>query len=1124
MVTNAGPSVIANAAVTDTLPAAFVGGSWTCVASAGSTCAASGSGNINQLVTLTSGGSATFTVSGTVAASASTGTLSNTANVAMPVGSIDPTPANNTATDTTAIQRRAEIEVHKTDGTTSATPGQAVHYTVVVTNNGPSNVAGVSVVDTMPAALTGVTWGCTASAGSACPVAGSADINTLVDLLAGGSATFTVDATVSPAALGTLTNTATASVPPGVTDPVPGNNSSTDTDTLTPVADLSITKTDFSSTATPGSPVTYTVAVGNAGPSDVVGAIIADDVPASLSAVAWTCSISGSGSCPAAGSGDINTTVSLSVGATATFTITGTLAASATVDLVNTATITTPVGVTDPTPANNSASDVDTLARVADLSIVKTDFAATATPGTPVTYQIVAGNAGPSDITNAVIADVPPAELGGVTWTCSSTGGASCANSSGVSTVSELVGLPVGGTVTYTLTGTLSASTIVPVINSATITAPAGANDPNLTNNSSTDTDTLDPVADLSITKSVDKSTALPGDVLTYTIVVGNAGPSDITDAVVNDIVPGVVLGASWTCTPSAGGTCDQPGPVAGNIATTVDLAVGGSVTFTLTGTIAPAATGTLVNSATIAAPSGSIDSNPTNNSASASTAIDPKADLSITKTDGNTTDVAGTSIQYSIVVTNNGPSSISNAPVDDAMPADLVGVSWTCTSSAFSSCDALSGSGDIATTVDLLSGGTATFVVDATISADFAGILSNTATITMPGVGVDPTPTNNSATDDTTVIAEADLSITKTDGTSTATPGESTVYTVTVSNAGPSAVTAAAVTDALPAGATAMNWTCSASAGSSCATSGSGAVFDNPSLRPGGSVTYQVTVDISSAATGTLVNTATVATPIGVTDPALADNTATDTDALDPVADMSITKTDGATSAIPGTVVSYTVVATNVGPSDVVGATVADAVPSTLLGATWTCTGADGGTCGSGAGTGSISEVVNLPVGATVTYVVTATVDPAATGTLVNSASITPPAGTTDPDPSDNSATDIDTLTPHADLFVTKTDAQTNVVPGTAVTYTVVAGNDGPSAVAGAILTDVLPAELLGSTWTCTAVGGTCPPSGAGNIAANIDLGVGGTRDVHHRRRRVARSRFDSGEHGDHRSSDRRH
>src|SRR5262245_26208911 len=54
----------------------------------------------------------------------------------------------------------------------------------------------------------------------------------------------------------------------------------------------------------------------------------------------------------------------------------------------------------------------------ADLSITKTDGAATAIPGQAVTYTIVASNAGPSPVTNAMVTDAPPAGLTGVTWTC----------------------------------------------------------------------------------------------------------------------------------------------------------------------------------------------------------------------------------------------------------------------------------------------------------------------------------------------------------------------------------------------------------------------------------------------------------------------------------------------------------------------------------------------------------------------------------------------------------------------------------------------------------------------------------------------------------------------------------
>jgi uncharacterized repeat protein (TIGR01451 family) len=73
-----------------------------------------------------------------------------------------------------------------------------------------------------------------------------------------------------------------------VTDPTPGNNSATDSDTLAGSADLSVTKTDGVTTATAGGSVTYTITASNAGPSNATGATVADTFPASLTCT-WTC-------------------------------------------------------------------------------------------------------------------------------------------------------------------------------------------------------------------------------------------------------------------------------------------------------------------------------------------------------------------------------------------------------------------------------------------------------------------------------------------------------------------------------------------------------------------------------------------------------------------------------------------------------------------------------------------------------------------------------------------------------------------------------------------------------------------------------------------------------------------
>jgi len=147
--------------------------------------------------------------------------------------------------------------------------------------------------------------------------------------------------------------------------------------------------------------------------------------------------------------------------------------------------------------------------------------------------------------------------------------------------------------------------------------------------------------------------------------------------------------------------------------------------------------------------------------------------------------------------------------------------------------------------------------------------------------------------------------------------------------------------------------------------------------------------------------------------------------------ADLSITKTDGQVTATPGSPIIYTITASNAGPSPATGATVADALPAVLTGATWTCVGTGGGTCTAN-GTGDINDTVNLPVGASVTYTLMATLDPAASGTLSNTATVTAPGGVSDPNLGNNSATDTDAI-------VYSCGAPLIVVPDGRLTQTVI-------------------------------------------------------------------------------------
>ncbi len=264
------------------------------------------------------------------------------------------------------------------------------------------------------------------------------------------------------------------------------------------------------------------------------------------------------------------------------------------------------ITVVNPAPGGGtSGGQTFTVGTPVDLSISKTDnvggssiapSTGTAVPGlTAITYTIIVHGDSTTPVTGVSVTDTFPTGLTNVTYTSSSTGTVTGNTTSGSVNIADTgISMSAGATITYVVSGTVAASAIGTLSNTATVAVGGNFDDTNPSNNSATDSDTLTPENHVSITK-VDNDggssitstigAVVPGNTVTYTIVVSNSGPSTATSIAVSDPLPAGVTSFTWSGTDGSSGT----GPVSDTIAS---LAPGSPVTYTVTAAIDPSATG----------------------------------------------------------------------------------------------------------------------------------------------------------------------------------------------------------------------------------------------------------------------------------------------------------------------------------------------------------------------------------------------------------------------------------------------------------------------------------------------------------------------------------------------------
>jgi len=1088
VVSNVGPSDAQNVVVTDSLDAnvTFVN------ASAG--CAHDGSPS-DGLVTCTvgalaAGGFAHYLIAVT-AHDVPTGTvLHNTVGVTSTTP--DPVPGNNLDAEDTTVQQpqfgpTADLAIAKagTPGTVNA--GETVTYTLTVTNAGPATATNVQVLELLPFGTTAITI--TANnpdfEGEFCSLGGTCYLGTVY---ATTIATVTVVLRVNPNFQGsTLVNL--ASVNADQRDPNPGNNIASETTAITFRVDLEIEKTSEPQKVYAGEQKKYTIRVHNIGPSEAQNVVVTDTLPAAVSYEidsdncmrvsanpdVLTCEL---GTLRPSETREIEVWAQVAPGTTS-----GTL-------ITNTAEVTGQNTLGDPdfNPANNTDNARNLVLTKADLRITKfgkPDGQVRA--GESLTYTILVDNLGPSFAHDVVVTDLIQSNGIFNLVSVSSDRPATCTPTSGTysslqlrcALTGTLEVMSPGAWGRWILTIVVRANAAQSINNVADVVS--SDLDPDTGNNHAMVQHQITDVADLEIAKSADPSPVVAGGKITYTLTVTNHGPSAAENVMVYDRLPPGIVVTSAQIAPGPGScSTGTPGSVADRLTCGLGtIQAGSSATITVVADVSPnLSPGTMLENDAQAV-SDVFDNNNANNFASTLTGVNAAADLVVTKADNPPDRVAaGETLQYTIIVTNTGPSDALNVIVEDTLPDGVTFVSANVVNGA-GTCLPLP-LGRVTCQLGTVEKNAAvTIVVIVEVNPDVAAGTTLTNTVSARSSTPDPNSSNNTGTQTTDVVAQADLEIRKTSSPAKVVAGEQKTYTIEVLNHGPSNAQDVTVKDTLPPGAVVYEIDTAL-----CDESGGVVSCDLGALPAGRSQRFQIIARVLPGASGIITNTATVTST--TTDPDTSDNTATATNLVLGEADLRVEKSDSPDPAVPGKPLTYTVRVYNDGPSDARNVVVTDTLPAHV---TYNDAASSAQCDESAPGSGLVTcNLGTVPAGSSVVLTIVVDVDediPPPTDRLSNRVEVR--SETPDPNPTNNADTEDTGLAAEADVAVSKTGSLTARAGGN-LTYTIEVRNFGPSAAQNVVVRDRLPAGLTNVRVTSAA----CTVGTPGNPGDPMICGLG--------------------------------
>jgi uncharacterized repeat protein (TIGR01451 family) len=545
-------------------------------------------------------------------------------------------------------------------------------------------------------------------------------------------------------------------------------------------------------------------------------------------------------------------------------TVTVNVANDAPANMTNTATVS---GGGETYTANDTANDPTQTVQI-DLTLAKT-HSGTWSPGDAgKTYTLTVTNAGtvPTNGSTVTVVDMLPAGLAataisGAGWSCT-LGTLTCTRSDVLAANSSY---PV-----VTLTVNVANDAPLSVKNMATV---AGGGELDTSNDSASDVTAIYE-ADMIITMFLGSPLSQGQGFASYFLTVKNVGTAPSTglvtvvDALPTGLTATNMTGGGWSCT-LATLTCTRSDALAAGSSSGINLIV----------SVDHDAPVSVMNSATV---SGGGEINTANDTASNTTAVTQRADLSIAKSHSGTWHSGDAGKAYTITVSNVGYASTNATTVTvvDILPAGLTataiaGTGWACVLGTLN-----------CTRTDALPISTsyAPITVTVNVANDAAASVDNTATVAGGG---EINAANDSASDLTAISPSGpgvDLTIQMNDGTNGAkffAGGQLADYTITVQNVGTLDAHSASVQDLLPANLTNASWTCNASAAATCTPVGSGAIADAVNIPQGASVTYHLTATVQAIPEFPVTNTATIAAGSGELDVNTGNNSSSATDVV---------------------------------------------------------------------------------------------------------------------------------------------------------------------------------------------------------------------------------------------------